>query len=52
MAVAAPLVVVVLYTSRVLLWVVVVALGLLVVAVAAGRAALAREVVPERMGRA
>ena len=48
-AVLAPLVVVVLYTSRGLLWVVVVALGLLVVAVAAGRAALAREVVPERM---
>ena len=48
-AVAAPLVVVVLYASRGLLWVVVVALGLLVVAVVAGRAALAREVVPERM---
>ena len=48
-AVLAPLVVVVLYTSRGLLWVVVVALGLLVVAVVAGRAALAREVVPERM---
>jgi diacylglycerol kinase family enzyme len=48
-AVAAPLVVVVLYMGRGLLWVVVVALGLLVVAVAAGRAALAREVVPERM---
>ncbi|MDF2738788.1 MAG: diacylglycerol kinase [Actinomycetia bacterium] len=48
-AVLAPLVVLVLYTSRGLLWVVVVALGLLAVAVAAGRAALAREVVPERM---
>ena len=48
-AVLAPLVVLVLYTSRGLLWVVLVAVGLLVVAVAAGRAALAREVVPERM---
>jgi diacylglycerol kinase family enzyme len=48
-AVLAPLVVLVLYTSRGLLWVVLVALGLLAVAVAAGRAALAREVVPERM---
>src|SRR5215218_8997831 len=48
-AVLAPLVVLVLYMSRGLLWVVLVALGLLVVAVAAGRAALAREVVPERM---
>jgi diacylglycerol kinase family enzyme len=48
-AVVAPLVVLLLYTSRGLLWVVVVADGLLVVAVAAGRAALAREVVPERM---
>jgi diacylglycerol kinase family enzyme len=49
LAVLAPLVVLVLYTSRGLLWVVLVALGLLAVAVAAGRAALAREVVPERM---
>ena len=49
LAVLAPLVVLVLYTSRGLLWVVLVALGLLVVAVAAGRAALAREAVPERM---
>jgi diacylglycerol kinase family enzyme len=48
-AVLAPLVVLVLYTSRGLLWVVLVALGLLAVAVAAGRAALAREVVPEKM---
>ena len=48
-AVLAPLVVLVLYMSRGLLWVVVVAIGLLVGAVAAGRAALAREVVPERM---
>jgi diacylglycerol kinase family enzyme len=49
LAVLAPLVVLVLYTSRGLLWVVLVALGLLVVAVAAGRAALVREVLPERM---
>ena len=40
-AVLAPLVVLVLYTSRDLLWVVLVAFGLLAVAVAAGRAALA-----------
>jgi diacylglycerol kinase family enzyme len=43
-AVLAPLVVLILYTSRDLLWVVLVALGLLAVAVAAGRAA-----VPEKM---
>ena len=48
-AVLAPLVVLILYTSRDLLWVVLVAIGLLVLAVAAGRAALAREVAPERM---
>jgi diacylglycerol kinase family enzyme len=48
-AVLAPLVVLVLYTSRGLLWVVLVAFGLLAVAMAAGRAALAREAVPERM---
>jgi hypothetical protein len=48
-AVLAPLVVLVLYTSRGLLWVVVVELGLLALAVAAGRAALGREAVPERM---
>jgi diacylglycerol kinase family enzyme len=48
-AVLAPLVVLVLYTSRGLLWVVLVALGLLAVAMAAGRAALSREAVPERM---
>jgi hypothetical protein len=47
-AVAAPLVVVGIYTSRGLVWVVV-AVGLLVGAVAAGRAALAGEVVPEPM---
>jgi diacylglycerol kinase family enzyme len=49
LAVLAPLVVLVLYTSRGLLWVVLVALVLLGVAVAAGRAALGREAVPERM---
>jgi Diacylglycerol kinase catalytic domain len=49
LAVLAPLVVLILYTSRRLLWVVLVALGLLAVAVAAGRAALGREVVPEKM---
>ena len=48
-AVLAPLVVLVLYTSRGLLWVVLVALGLLALAVAAGRAALARDAIPERM---
>ena len=40
LAVAAPLVVLVLYTSRGLMWVVLVAIGLLALAVAAGRAAL------------
>ena len=49
LAVLAPLVVLVLYMSRGLLWVVLVALGLLAVAVVAGRAALVREAVPERM---
>ena len=48
-AVVAPLVVLVLYTSRGLLWVVVVAVGLLILAVVVGRAALAGEVAPERM---
>ena len=48
-AVLAPLVVLVLYTSRGLLWVVLVALGLLALAVVAGRAALGREAVPEKM---
>ena len=48
-AVAAPLVVLVLYTSRGLLWVVLVALALLVLAVAAGRAALRGDPVPEKM---
>ena len=49
LAALAPLVVLVLYTSRGLLWVVLVALGLLAVAVAGGRAALRREAVPEKM---
>jgi diacylglycerol kinase family enzyme len=49
LAVVAPLVVLVLYTSRGLLWVVLVALGLLALAVAAGRAALRRDAIPERM---
>jgi diacylglycerol kinase family enzyme len=49
LAVAAPLTVLVLYTSRGLLWVVLVALGLLALAVAAGRAALRRDAIPERM---
>ena len=48
-AVLAPLVVLVLYTSRDLLWVVLVAYVLLAVAVAAGRAALRRDAVPEKM---
>jgi diacylglycerol kinase family enzyme len=48
-AVLAPLVVLVLYTGRGLLWVVLVALGCLALAVAAGRAALRRDAIPERM---
>src|SRR5215217_6226423 len=48
-AVAAPLVVLVLYTSRGLLWVVLVAFALLGVAVAAGRTALGRDAGPENM---
>jgi diacylglycerol kinase family enzyme len=48
-AVTAPLVVLFLYTSRGLLWVVLVAIGLLVVAVAAGRAALRGDPAPEKM---
>jgi diacylglycerol kinase family enzyme len=48
-AVLAPLVVLVLYMRRGLLWVVLVAFGLLALAVVAGRAALRREAVPERM---
>jgi diacylglycerol kinase family enzyme len=49
LAVVAPLVVLVLYMRRGLLWVVLVALGLLALAVAAGRAALRRDAIPERM---
>jgi Diacylglycerol kinase catalytic domain len=49
LAVAAPLTVLVLYTGARLTWVVLLALGLLVLAVAAGRAALRRDVIPERM---
>jgi diacylglycerol kinase family enzyme len=49
LAVVAPLVVLVLYTSRGLLWVVLVALGLLVLAVVAGRAALRGDPAPEKM---
>jgi diacylglycerol kinase family enzyme len=49
LAALAPLVMLVLYTSRGLLWVVLVALGLLALAVAAGRAALRRDAIPERM---
>jgi diacylglycerol kinase family enzyme len=49
LAVAAPLTVLILYRRERLLWVVLVALGLLVVAVAAGRAALRRDAIPERM---
>jgi diacylglycerol kinase family enzyme len=41
--------VLVLYTSRGLLWVVLLALGLLALAVASGRAALRRDAIPERM---
>src|SRR5512133_3292378 len=48
-AVLAPLVVLVTYTSRGLLWVVLVALGLLALAVAAGRAALRGDPTPEKM---
>jgi diacylglycerol kinase family enzyme len=47
-AVLAPLVVLVLYTRRGLLWVVLVALGLVALAVAAGRAALRRDAIPEK----
>ena len=51
-AVLAPLVVLVTYTSRGLLWVVLVAYVLLVLAVAAGRAALARDPGPGEDARA
>src|SRR5512132_3868429 len=49
LVVLAPLVVLVTYISRGLLWVVLVALGLLAVAVAAGRAALRGDPTPEKM---
>src|SRR5215216_1266720 len=49
LAVAAPLTVLVLYMRRGLLWVVLVAVGLMALAVVAGRAVLRREAVPERM---
>jgi diacylglycerol kinase family enzyme len=49
LAVAAPLTVLVLYTRARLTWVVLVALGLVALAVAAGRAALRRDAIPERM---
>jgi diacylglycerol kinase family enzyme len=49
LAVAAPLSVLVLFTRARLTWVVLVALALLALAVAAGRAALAREAIPESL---
>jgi diacylglycerol kinase family enzyme len=49
LAVAAPLTALVLYTRARLTWVVLLAVGLLVLAVAAGRAALGRDAIPERM---
>jgi diacylglycerol kinase family enzyme len=49
LAVVAPLTVLVLYRRERLLWVALLALGLGVLAVAAGRAALAREAIPERL---
>jgi diacylglycerol kinase family enzyme len=49
LAVAAPLTVLVLYTGARLTWVVLLALALLALAVAAGRAALRRDAVPERL---
>src|SRR5215218_1533224 len=48
LAVAAPLTVLLLYTRARLTWVVLVALGLLALAVAAGRAALRRDAIPEK----
>jgi diacylglycerol kinase family enzyme len=50
LAVAAPIYVLVLYTRHRLTWVVLLALGLGALAVAAGRAALRRDAIPERMG--
>jgi diacylglycerol kinase family enzyme len=49
LAVAAPLTVLVLYTRARLTWLVLLALGLLVLALAAGRAALRRDVIPEKL---
>jgi diacylglycerol kinase family enzyme len=49
LAVAAPLTVLILYTSARLTWVVLLALGLLALAVAAGRAALRRDAIPEKL---
>ena len=49
LAVAAPVTVLILYRSARLIWVVLVALGLLALGVAAGRAALRRDAIPERM---
>jgi diacylglycerol kinase family enzyme len=49
LAVAAPVIVLVLYTRARLTWVVLLALGLLALGVAAGRAALRRDAIPERM---
>ena len=49
LAVAAPLTVLVLYTRARLTWVVLLAVGLLALALAAGRAALRRDAIPERM---
>src|SRR5215213_8410830 len=49
LAVAAPVTVLILYTSARLTWVVLLALGLLALGAAAGRAALRRDAIPERM---
>jgi hypothetical protein len=49
LAVAAPVTVLILYTRARLTWVVLLALGLLALGVAAGRAALRRDAIPERM---
>jgi diacylglycerol kinase family enzyme len=49
LAVVAPLTVLVLYTRARLTWVVLLAFGLLALALAAGRAALRRDAIPERM---
>jgi diacylglycerol kinase family enzyme len=49
LAVAAPVTVLILYTRARLTWVVLLALALLGIAVAAGRAALRRDAIPERM---